>query len=114
MCCKKAEVLQQLSERLNDLHDKTKLRSNTMERAMGQLIDNGIEIFHSQMDRQASLSIWCKSQLGHDNFRTLCESNLVVDIIGDLTKMTSSAPEPIGSRKVDVDKNQFKKTISRC
>lgn len=113
MCSKDAGQLQQLSERLNDLRDKTKLRSQKMERAISQLRDSDVEIFNSQLDRQAALWIWCKSQTGHENLRKFYESNFVVDIIGELTKMTSSAPEPIGSRMIDIDIDQFKKTIGK-
>lgn len=113
LCSKDAGQLQQLSERLNDLRDKTKLRSQKMERAISQLRDSDVEIFNSQLDRQAALWIWCKSQTGHENLRKFYESNFVVDIIGELTKMTSSAPEPIGSRMIDIDIDQFKKTIGK-
>lgn len=113
LCSKDAGQLQHLSERLNDLRDKTKLRSQKMERAISQLRDSDVEIFNSQLDRQAALWIWCKSQTGHENLRKFYESNFVVDIIGELTKMTSSAPEPIGSRMIDIDIDQFKKTIGK-
>ena len=113
LCGKEAGKLQQLSERLNNLHDKTKLRSDTEERAISQLIDRGIEVFHFRMDRQAVLYIWCKSEKGHENLCTLCESKSIVDVIGELTKNTSSAPAPIESRMVDVDIDQFKKTVGK-
>jgi len=84
-----------------------------MERAINQLTDSGNELFHSHMDRQAVLYIWCQSQMGHENLRTLCESKSIVDVIGDLTKNTSSAPEAIGSKMIDVDLDQFKKTVGK-
>ena len=113
LCSRDAGNLQQLSERLNYLHDKAKLRSDTKERAINQLIDSDIEIFHSLMDRQAVLYIWCKSETGHENLRSLCESKSIVDVIGYLTKNNSSAPEPIGSRMIDVNIDQFKKSIGK-
>ena len=82
-----------------------------MEIAMSRLIDSGIEIFHSQMDRQAALFIWCKSQMGHENLRKLLESKSIVDVICDLT--TSSASESDGSRIIDADIDQFKKTVGK-
>src|SRR6218665_1390026 len=108
-----AGTLQQLSERLNDLHDKVKLRSDTVEKARSQLIDSGIEIFHSHVDRQAVLHIWCKSQEGHGTLRTLYESKSIVHVIGNLTKNTSAAPAPIGSRMIDINIEQFKKTFGK-
>ena len=113
MCRRDARNLQQLSERLTDIHDKTKLRPDTQERATKQLIDGDIEILHSHMDRQAVLYIWCKSQMGHENLRTLFESKSIADVIGDLANDTSSAPEPIGSRMIDVDMDQFKKAVGK-
>ena len=113
LCSRDANNLQQLSKRWNDLHDKAKLRSNTKKRAINQLIDNDISIFHSHMDRQAVLYFWCKSQTGHENLRKLHESKSIVDVICDLTKNASSAPEPIGSRMINVDIDQYKKTIGK-
>src|SRR6218665_3255079 len=113
LCGRDAGNLQQLSERLNDLQDKSKQRSDTKERVISQLIDSGIEIFQSHMDRQAVLYIWCKSQMGLKNLCTLYESKFIVDVIGDLTKKTSSAIELIGSRMVDVDIDQFKKSVGK-
>ena len=82
-----------------------------MERAMSRLIDSGIEIVHSQLDRQAALFILCKSKMGHENFRKLWESKSIVDVIFNPT--TSSASEPIGSRIIDVDIDQLKKTVGK-
>lgn len=114
LCGRNAGHLQQLSERLNEFHYKAKLRSDTKERTRSQLIDSGIEILHSHMDRQAAvLCIWCKSQTGLENLRILYESKSIVDVIDDLTKNTSSAPEPIGSRMIDVNIDQFKKSIGK-
>ena len=110
---REAGNLQRLSERLNDLHGKAKPRSARVERAINQLIDRDIEILHSHMDRQAVLYFWCKSEKGHENLRTLCESKSIVDVIGDLTKNTSSAPEPVGSRMIDTDIYQFKKIFGK-
>ena len=111
--------MQQLSERLNDIHDKTKLRSDIKERAINQLSDIDIEILHSHMDRQAVLElqavlyIWCKSQMGYDRIRKLSESKSIVDVTGNLTKNISPTIEPTRSRMIDVDIDQFKKTIGK-
>ena len=104
---------QQLSERLNDLHNKTTLRSDTVEREISRLQDSDIEIFHSHMDRQSVLNVWCKSQIGQNNLRKLFESNSIVDTIGNLTKVTSSASELMGSKMIDIDKDQFKKRTGK-
>src|SRR6218665_1983164 len=114
LCGTDAINLHYISERLNDTHDESKLRSYTKEAAIRLLSDSGIQIFHSNMDRQAAvLYFWCKSEIGHENLRKLCESNSIVGVIGDLTEYTSSAPQPIGSRMIDVDIWQFKKTLGK-
>ena len=113
LCGGDAGNLQQLSLKMNDLHDKAKQRSDTKERAIRQLIDSDIEILHFHMDRQAVLCFWCKSEKGHEHLRTLCESTSIVRIISDLTKNNSSAPELIRSKLIDVDIDQFKKTIGK-
>src|SRR6218665_2788045 len=59
------------------------------------------------------LCILCKSQMGSESLRKLYDSNFVVDIIGGLVKSVSSALDSINSRMIDMDINQFKKTIGK-
>lgn len=109
LCSRDTENLEQLSERLINLHYKPTLRSDTKERAINQLIDRGIEIIGYCMDRQVGLYVWCKSPKGHENFRIFCESKSIADVM----KNASSASEPIGSRTIDVDVHKLMKTIGK-
>lgn len=113
LCGKDEGKLQQLSTRLKDIHGQMKLNSETKERTISLLKDRNIEIFDSQIDRQTVLYIRCKSHMGHESLRTSLESNAIIDLIRDLTKITPSAPELIGSRMIDIEIEEFKRTIGK-
>jgi hypothetical protein len=101
---------QLLHQTIEDLRNRTKRRSYQTDKLIGQLKDEGIEILNAQVDRQTVVVwIWCHSQTATENCQTLYESNQLRDVLCGLANI----PEIDQSKVINIDSNQFKKTVGK-
>src|SRR6218665_4048818 len=98
---------QRLRENINDLRDRTKPRLHKTDKLLVQLRDEGLEILNSQMDGQ-TVVVWmrCHSQTAIENLHKLYESNQLRDEYFENI-------QPSISKFINIDRNQFKKTVGK-
>jgi len=101
------QTQQRLHKEINDLRDRTKPRSHETDKLIVQLRDEGLEILSSQLDGQ-TVVVWmrCHSQTAVENLQRLYESNQLRD------KYFENI-QPYTLKVINIDWNQFKKTIGR-
>src|SRR6218665_3277694 len=92
-------------KKINDLRNRAKPRSHKTDKLIVQLRDEGIEILSSQMDGQIVVAwIWCHSQTAIENIQRLYESNQLRDYYFENI-------HPSTSKVINIDRNEFKKTV---
>lgn len=102
-------------QRLNALRDKTKPRSDKMEKLISQLKNDDLEILNSLLDRQTVVWIWCQSQTGLERLQKLNETNNLrpIDVFSDLTTLSTSSAEMTISKAVIICRDQFQKNAGK-
>lgn len=105
---------QLLHQAIEDLRDKTKPWSNKTDELICQLNEEGIEILNSQLKRRNFVIwIWCRSQQAIENIQKLYESNQLTNVLFGLANIRPSTSEITESKLINIDKNQFKKTVGK-
>ena len=85
------------------LEDRTKPWSHQTDK----LREEGIEILNSHLDKQTVVVwIWCHSQAALGHIQRLYESNQLRDVFFEYI-------QPSISKVINIDVNQFKKTIGK-
>src|SRR6218665_2969050 len=96
-----------MKTKINDLRDRTKVRSHETDKLIAQLKDKGIEILNSQLDGQTVVVwIWCHSQTAIENIQRLYELNQLRDEYFENIQSSSSTV-------INIDSHQFKKTVGK-
>src|SRR6218665_203264 len=99
--------IQLLRQEIEDLRDKTKPRSKQTDKLIAELMEAGIEILSSQLDRQTvDVWIWCRTQTALKHIQKLYKSNQLRDLFFEITNRSISM-------LINIDKNQFKKTVGK-
>jgi len=83
--------------------------------------DDGIEILNSQLDKHAVVVwIWCRSQVALKIIQRLYESNQLKDVLFGAAYIPPPVEdglirtsEIIQSKLINIDRNQFKKTVGK-
>jgi len=96
-----------MDTKLNDLRDRTKPRSHETDKLLVKLKIEGIDILNSQLNGQSVVVwIWCHSQKAIENLQNLHESNQLRDECFENI-------QPSVSKDINIDSNQFKKTVGK-
>ena len=96
-----------LHQKIEDLRDRTKPWSHEADKLISQLKEEGIEILNSHLNRQTVVVwIWCHSQAALEHIQSLYESNQLRDVFFENI-------QPSISKVINIDGNQFKKTIGK-
>ena len=105
--CTTSMETQLLHQKIEDLRNRTKPRSHQTDKLISQLREEGIEILNSQLDRQTVVVwIWCHSQAALEHIQRLYESNQLRDVFFENI-------QPSTSKVINIDRNQFKKTVGK-
>ena len=105
--CSASMESQLLHQQIEDLRNRTKPRSHETDELISQLKKEGIEFLNSQLDRQTVVVwIWCHLQAAIEHIQRLYESNQLRD------EFFENIQPPI-SKIINIDENQFKKTIGK-
>ena len=105
--CTTSIETQLLHKEIEALRSRTKPRSHQTDKLISQLKDEGIEILNSQLDRQTVVVwIWCHSQSALENIQRLYESNQLRDVFFENI-------QPKTSKMINIDRNQFQKTVGK-
>lgn len=97
---------------INNLRERTKLRTHHCDKLISQLKDEEVEILNAQTDRSTVVIwFWCRSQAALENIQTLYESNQLRDILFGAANIQPWASEIIQSQVITIDGNQLKKTV---
>lgn len=95
-------------KRIEDLRSKVNPRSRPADKLVTQLREEGIEILSSQLDRQTVVVwTWCRTQAALEHVQKLYETNQLREIFFEIIQTSISTV-------IDVDKNQFEKTVGKC
>jgi len=113
--CKTVMDLQLLHQTINDLRNRTKQTSHQVDdKFINELKNEGIEMINSQLERKTVVVwIWCRSQSALEGIRKHYESNQLTEVICGLANSRQSKSEIIRLKVVNIDRNQFKKTVGK-
>src|SRR5688572_18985317 len=96
---------QQFHQKIEDLRNRTKPWSQQTDKLTSKLTVGGMEILNSQLDRQTVIVwIWCRLQAALEEPQRLYESNQLRDVLFENIQP---------SKMIDIDRNQFKKTVGK-
>ena len=107
--CTTSIKTQLFHQEIEDLRNsnRTKPWSHRTDELINQLREKGIEILNSQLDRQTVVVwIWCHSQAALGLIQMLYKSNQLRDVIFENI-------QPSTSKMINIDRNQFKKTVGK-
>ena len=106
--------IQLFHQAIEDLRNKTKLRSFQTDKRISQVKGEGIEILNSQLVRQTVVVwIWCRSQAAIEYIQKKYESNNLRDALFGLADIRPPTSAVILSAEVNIDTNQFKKAVGK-
>lgn len=108
---------QLLHQKFNDLQNKNEPRSYDSDEIITQLKRIGLEILNSQLDtlnrQHVFVWIWCQWQKALENIQWLYESNHLRDVLFGIANMPASTSEIAQSKVINIDSNEFKKTVGK-
>ena len=98
-----------LHQKIEDLRNNVNPMSDQTNKFIVQLREEGIKILSSQLDRHGVVVwIWCRTQAALVHIQKLYQSNQLKDVFFEPTCI-----QPSTSVLINIDINQFKKTIGK-
>src|SRR6218665_3561205 len=105
--CAETVSTQLIHKRMDDLRNGITLRSHKINKCVSQLMNKGIEILNSQLDRLiVVIWIWCRTQSALEHIQNLYESNR-------MRKVFFGRFQPSISIVLKMERNQFKKSAGK-
>src|SRR6218665_560574 len=105
---------QRFHQAIEDLGSRFKLRSHQDEKRVNELKDEGIQILNSQLDKNnIFVWLWCCSHSAIEYIQKMYESNQLRDVLCGFSNMRSLTSNIIQATEVNIDRNQFQKTIGK-
>lgn len=103
-----------LHQIINDLRNRTELRSRQTEQTIIQLRANGLEIIDSKLYMKTVVVwIWCRSKTALENIQKMYESNQLIDVFFGLADIRPSSAGAFQSKVINMDCNQFKQKVGK-
>ena|SRR6218665_710856 len=108
------EALLLFHQNLEELGNRTKPWSHQTYGPISRLKKSGIEILNSQVDRKTVVVwIWCNSLAAFETVQKLYKSNQLREVLQGLAHIQPSTSEIVNSIVVNIDSNQFKKSVGK-